>query len=254
MRSSFRETLGWQAGRTHFIKSKYLKLRFQPVVPTAASSSFYFLPWSEIRNTKISLEIKGKKGSTSLVLIKMLRPVLPYLPCMSQRELTKRSSNPLPEWKWLPVEDAVGGRKREDHLFLADVETPTILLRVPQVQQPHTSTEWHNSILCLIFWSKGPLSSCFPSLSKMSQWIPVIQVTYLEIEMVPCDCYNPMPNSLFDPLHPFSRQFIRSGHADSRNSPLYVGVLPLAVYAYLLIHHSQIQNEFRDSKLHVRTT
>lgn len=43
-RSRLREMLGWQAGRTCFLKIKYLKLGFQTAVPTAASSSFYFLP------------------------------------------------------------------------------------------------------------------------------------------------------------------------------------------------------------------
>lgn len=112
VRSSFRKMLGWQAGRTHFIKSKYLKLRFQPAIPTAASSSFYFLPRNEIRNTKTSSEIKGKNWSTSLVLMEIHKPMHPLLPVW----VPKRNSKHLPGWKWLLWKMAlVGGSMKVNY-------------------------------------------------------------------------------------------------------------------------------------------
>ena len=61
-RTSFKEMLGGRQAGHVSSKSKYLKLRFQPAVPAAASSSFYFLLWNEIRNTEIAFQNKRKRN------------------------------------------------------------------------------------------------------------------------------------------------------------------------------------------------
>lgn len=68
---------------------------------------------------------------------------------------------------------------------------------------------------------------------------------YLEIEMVSHDFYNPVPNSFFNPLHPFSRQLIRVSHADSRNSPVCVEAAPTSSLCLfgLNIHRSRMTSE-----------
>lgn len=161
VRSSLRKVLGWQGGRTHFIKSKYLKLRFQPAIPTTASSSFYFLSWNEIKNTKTSSEIKMKHFLSS---DENTQANASFTSCRSQKEHPKRNSKHVPGWKWLLWKMALVGGSM-------NVNYSQLTLRPQRLySERHLSkgpTRPLNSVTPYCIWVpriRDFCSSCFPSL------------------------------------------------------------------------------------------
>lgn len=66
------------------------------------------------------------------------------------------------------MEDAVGGRRHEGQLSLANFETPTMILRASHVQKPHATTGQH-IVLYLSSWSKEFLFLCLCFTFEMLQ-------------------------------------------------------------------------------------
>ena len=106
------------------------------------------------------------------------RAELPYLPCMSHKELIRGTR----------VIYQGGG----DFLW------KRLLVR------GHVMVEHQTTHLQIVLYSWRFLILWLPFTSN-SVTVDLCNWNYLEIEKFPRDCYSPMPGSLYDPLHLFSR-------------------------------------------------